>query len=142
MTEKIPVILVADDDDDLLGMVVNHLRSMECQIIQANDGEVALELARKTKPDLMILDVMMPGKSGWEVCKAVRQDETLKNTGVLMLTGIGEQLNALTSPLYGADENIDKPFDFAEFDFKVRKILSARRRTQKVSESSKKTKKN
>lgn len=131
MSEDVPVILIADDDPDMLALVGRHLRAMKCKLVEASDGEMALALARKELPDLMILDVMMPGKSGWEVCKAVREDESLKDTGVIVLTGIGETLNSLTSPLYGADESIDKPFEFPELDFKIRKVLSDRRRAKK-----------
>jgi DNA-binding response OmpR family regulator len=101
---------------------------MHATVLEASDGEMALTVARRELPDLMILDVMMPGKSGWEVCKDVRDDDLLKHTGVIMLTGIGEKLNEMTSPLIGADECVDKPFEFPELDFKVRKVLSDRRR--------------
>lgn len=131
MFEDVPVILVADDDPDMLALVTRHLRSMKCKVVEASDGEMALALAKKELPDLMILDVMMPGKSGWEVCKAVREDDDLKDAGVIVLTGIGEALNAMTSPLYGADANIDKPFEFPELDFKIKKVLSDRRRAKK-----------
>jgi DNA-binding response OmpR family regulator len=131
MSEEVPVILVADDDPDMLALVTRHLRSMKCKVVEASDGEMAFALAKKELPDLMILDVMMPGRSGWEVCKAVREDDDFKDTGVIVLTGIGETLNSLTSPLYGADENIDKPFEFPELDFKIRKVLSDKRRAKK-----------
>ena len=63
--------------------------------------------------------------SGWEVCRKIRQDAALAHTGVLMLTGIGENLNEATSPLFGADEYIDKPFEFEQLDAKV--LRGARR---------------
>ena len=140
MSEEVPVILVADDDPDMLALVTRHLKTMKCKVVEASDGEMALELARKEIPDLLILDVMMPGKSGWEVCKAVREDDDLKDAAVIVLTGIGEQLNSLTSPLYGADACIDKPFEFPELDFKIRKTLSDRRRKKKERTSSKPSK--
>jgi DNA-binding response OmpR family regulator len=70
----------------------------------------------------------MPGMSGWEVCRAVREDADLRETGVLMLTGIGERLNEMTSPLYGADDHLDKPFDLGDLDVKVKTILKKRKR--------------
>jgi DNA-binding response OmpR family regulator len=69
---------------------------------------------------------MMPGMSGWEVCRKIRQDAALAHTGVLMLTGIGETLNETTSPLFGADEFIDKPFDFEKLDEKIVHVLEKR----------------
>jgi CheY-like chemotaxis protein len=64
--------------------------------------------------------------SGWEVCRKIRQNAALAHTGVLMLTGIGENLNEATSPLFGADEYIDKPFDFEKLDEKVFNVLERR----------------
>ena len=121
-----PKILVADDDFEILNLVVGQLRKMDVQILEASDGEEALRVAREERPDLIVLDVMMPGMSGWEVCRAVREDDDLRGTGVLMLTGIGERLNEMTSPLYGADDHLDKPFDLADLDAKVREILGRR----------------
>ena len=121
-------VLVADDDPDILSLVTRHVRGLGVKLLEASDGEEALKLVREHKPDLVVLDVMMPGMTGWEVCRAIRDDEALARTGVLMLTGIGERLNEMTSPLYGADDFIDKPFELGELDAKIRKILGAKRR--------------
>jgi DNA-binding response OmpR family regulator len=64
--------------------------------------------------------------SGWEVCRKIRQDAALAHTGVLMLTGIGESLNETTSPLFGADEYIDKPFDLEKLDELIERVLAKR----------------
>ncbi|HJK99581.1 MAG TPA: response regulator [Polyangiaceae bacterium LLY-WYZ-14_1] len=125
---KQPTILVADDDVEVLSLVTRHLRQREVRLVEASDGEEALRAARREKPDLVILDVMMPGMSGWEVCRAIREDESLSHTGVIMLTGIGERLNEMTSPLYGADDFLDKPFDFTDLDAKVQDVLRARQK--------------
>lgn len=116
-------VLVADDDVDILSLVTRYLRSLGVEVREANDGEEALRIARAELPSLVILDVMMPGKSGWEVCREMRSDPDLKKTPVLMLTGIGEKLNEMTSPLYGANAFIDKPFDLKDLDAKVRELL-------------------
>jgi DNA-binding response OmpR family regulator len=123
------VVLVADDEPTMLELVSRHLRSIEqpkLEVIEASDGDEAWELARERLPDLVVLDVMMPGMSGWEVCRKIRQDAALAHTGVLMLTGIGENLNETTSPLFGADEYIDKPFDFEKLDEKIIEVLRKR----------------
>jgi DNA-binding response OmpR family regulator len=126
-TEKTEAkILVADDDLEILGLVSRHLQRSNAQILQASDGDEALKLARRERPDVIVLDVMMPGMSGWEVCRAVREDEDLKDTGVLMLTGIGERLNEMTSPLYGADDFLDKPFELADLDRKIAALRAKR----------------
>jgi DNA-binding response OmpR family regulator len=123
------LVLVADDEPSMLELVARHLKSHDnpkLEILEASDGEQAWRLAQERLPDLVVLDVMMPGMSGWEVCRKIREDVALAHTGVVMLTGIGENLNQMTSPLYGADAYIDKPFEFAELDAKVAIALRAR----------------
>ena len=129
MASQNPLVLVADDEPSMLELVAKHLKMMsdpKLDVIQASDGEDAWRLAREHLPDLVVLDVMMPGMSGWEVCRKIREDVALAHTGVVMLTGIGENLNQMTSPLYGADAYIDKPFEFDDFDDKIRDTLQAR----------------
>ncbi|MEZ4259469.1 MAG: response regulator [Polyangiaceae bacterium] len=124
-----PLVLVADDEPSMLELVARHLRTMQnprLEVIQASDGDEAWRLAREHLPDLVVLDVMMPGMSGWDVCRKIREDVALAHTGVVMLTGIGENLNQMTSPLFGADAYIDKPFEFDDFDSKVRETLESR----------------
>jgi DNA-binding response OmpR family regulator len=123
------VVLVADDEPTMLELVARHLRTIEqpkLEVIEASDGDEAWQLARERLPDLVVLDVMMPGMSGWEVCRKIRQEAGLAHTGVLILTGLGESLNEATSPLFGADEYIDKPFDFEKLDEKIRSVLGRR----------------
>ena len=95
-------VLVADDEPSTLALVAGHLRTKGYQVIEASDGDQAWELACDHLPDIVVLDVMMPGMSGWEVCRKIRETVSLAHTGVVMLTGIGENLNEMTSPLYGA----------------------------------------
>ena len=124
-----PVVLVADDEPQMLELVSRHLRASDdpkFEVLEASDGDEAWRLAKERLPDLVLLDVMMPGMSGWEVCRKIRQDAALAHTGVLMLTGIGENLNETTSPLFGADEYIDKPFDFEALDSKIVHVLTKR----------------
>jgi len=118
-------VLVADDDIDILSLVTRHLRTLDVNVLEASDGEEALRIAKRERPDLVILDVMMPGMTGWEVCRAIRDDDALGDTLVMMVTGIGERLNEMTSPLYGANEFIDKPFDLGELDKKVKTLLAS-----------------
>jgi DNA-binding response OmpR family regulator len=126
-SEATPVVLVADDEPSMLALVGQHIKTMGYKVLEASDGEQAWALAQEHLPDLVILDVMMPGMSGWEVCRKIREDIALAHTAIIMLTGIGENLNELTSPLYGADSYIDKPFAFPELDEKVRGALTKRR---------------
>jgi CheY-like chemotaxis protein len=121
------VVLIADDEPSTLALLGRHLRSRGYSVLEAADGDEAWELAHEHLPDLVILDVMMPGMSGWEVCRKVREAVSLAHTGVIMLTGIGETLNEMTSPLYGADAHVDKPFEFATLDARIGEVLERRR---------------
>lgn len=122
-----PLILVADDDVEIRKILRAHFEEMDCDLIEAADGAETLENIIVHQPNLVILDVMMPELNGWEICKYVRQrDEAFESVGIIMLTAIGPTNNELTSPLFGADDYIDKPFDFDELEFKVRKVLSDR----------------
>jgi DNA-binding response OmpR family regulator len=120
-------ILVADDDPEILTMLTLRLQKRGYEVTTASDGEQTLAQARKNPPDLLVLDVMMPGKNGWEVARELRHDEATKNIGIVVLTAIGEKMNEITSPLYGADEFIDKPFEFAELEKKIESTLAKRR---------------
>lgn len=122
-----PLILLADDDAEIRKILRAHFESMDCDLLEATDGAEALESIIVHRPNLVILDVMMPELNGWEVAKYVRQrDDAFEDVGIIMLTAIGPTNNELTSPLFGADDYIDKPFDFDELEFKVRKVLSER----------------
>jgi DNA-binding response OmpR family regulator len=126
MPSKKPVILIADDDPEILTMLGIRLSKKGYQVLEAVDGNQTLSLARKHKPDLVLLDVMMPGKNGWEVAKELRSDDTFAHVGIVMLTAIGEKVNEMTSPLYGADAYVDKPFDFTELEAKIKHVLDQR----------------
>ena len=121
-----PLVLVADDEPSTLALVANHLRSKGYEVIEATDGDEAWTLACQKLPDAVVLDVMMPGMSGWEVCRKIREAVSLAHTGVVMLTGIGDTLNELTSPLYGADAYLDKPFQFSKLSELVQTTLDQR----------------
>ena len=126
---SVPLVLVADDEPQMRDIVASHLRSIDdprLDVVEAADGEQAWKLACEKLPDLVVLDVRMPEMSGWEVCKKIRESVALTHTGVIMLTGIGERLNEMTSPLYGADEYLDKPFDFGDLDALVARVLYSR----------------
>jgi DNA-binding response OmpR family regulator len=126
-TNDKPLILVADDEPSTLALVSNHLRGRGYRVIEAADGDEAWDLACRELPDLVVLDVMMPGMSGWEVCRKIRDAVSLAHTGVVMLTGIGDTLNELTSPLYGADAYLDKPFQFTKLQELVEDTLKSRK---------------
>jgi DNA-binding response OmpR family regulator len=124
--EKPLKVLIAEDEPSMLSLVTRHVRSLGYSVVEAPDGDAAWELAQVHHPDLVILDVMMPGMSGWEVCKRLKApnaDGAFASTGVIMLTGIGENLNDITSPLFAADTWLNKPFDFADLEARIHETL-------------------
>jgi DNA-binding response OmpR family regulator len=109
-------ILVVDDTPEILALVETRLRRRGFEVQTAADGEAALAAARARPPDLVVLDIMMPKRNGWEVARALKRDPATQATKIVVLTAIGEQINQITSPLYGADAYLDKPFDFDDLE--------------------------
>jgi DNA-binding response OmpR family regulator len=126
MATRKPLLLIADDDPEILAMLSLRLGKKGYEVVEAADGVQTLRVAREKMPDLVILDVMMPRKNGWEVARELRADPQLRDVGIVMLTAIGEKINEMTSPLYGADEYVDKPFDFADLEARIRRVLEAK----------------
>ena len=119
-----PRILLADDDPDIRAILRAHLEEYQVDLFEARNGEEALETVLVEQPNLVILDVMMPELNGWEICKYIRSKDKLSAVRVLMLTAIGHRVNELTSPLYGADSYLDKPFDLDEIDETVKRLIA------------------
>lgn len=121
-----PIVLIADDDADIRSLLRAHLEVRPCTLLEARNGEEALEAIIVEQPDLVLLDVMMPVVNGWQICQYVREKEGLDHVGILMLTAIGSKVNEMTSPLYGADAYLDKPFDLDDLDVAIRQVLEKR----------------
>jgi DNA-binding response OmpR family regulator len=124
-TDNRPTIVYVDDDLELTRMVTDLLEEEGYAVLTESDGEAGLETIIVEQPDLVILDVMMPGLTGWEIVRYLRSKTVFDKTPVLMLTGIGERMNAMTAPLYGATDHLDKPFDPDELLARVRALLPA-----------------
>lgn len=115
--------ILAVDDDPLNLEIIEELFAEEYTLTTASSGPEALEIAEKLRPDLVLLDIMMPGMDGYEVCKRIRSRETLKYTKVLLVSAkamVSERLKGYES---GADDYIVKPFDHAELGAKLRVFL-------------------
>ncbi|NUN16054.1 MAG: response regulator [Myxococcales bacterium] len=125
MTDSRITILIADDDLEILRMLRRAL-SENYRVVEAHNGREALELIAAEHPAMVVLDVMMPELNGWEVAKQLRKNRDTQHIGILMLTAIGERLNEMTSPLYGADDQLDKPFDLDEVLERIDAILQNR----------------
>lgn len=125
MTDSRPLVLIADDDLEILRVLRKHL-SQHYRVIEAHNGEEALELAMNQLPQCVVLDVMMPEVTGWEVARTLRKHPEFNSVGILMLTAIGERANEMTSPLYGADHQLDKPFRVDEVVEAVGRIIASK----------------
>ena len=119
-------ILIADDDFNQIRMIREWFSRRDHTVVEAANGEEAIQVALEEMPDMVLLDVMMPVMNGWEVCKYLRSREIFENTGIIMLTAIGPNLNEMTSPLYGADDYVDKPFIFTDLEDKIRAVCEKR----------------
>lgn len=102
-------ILIADDEPDILEIVGYNLEKEGYDVITASDGQQALDMAKAQKPDLVILDVMMPFKSGVEVCKVLRSNPEFNDTLIIMLTALNDETSHIKGLDSGADDYISKP---------------------------------
>ena len=118
-------ILVVDDDPEIVTMLTMRLTKRGYQVSSASDGHMAIEVATRELPDIVLLDVMMPGKSGWEVARALKQDPATHNVKIVMVSAIGEKTNEITAPIYGADAHVDKPFEFEALERVIAGLLSS-----------------
>ncbi len=117
-------IVIADDEPNILISLEFLMQREGYEVHLARDGQEALELLRRERPRLLLLDVMMPRKTGFEVCQELRQDESLKDTLVLMLTAKGRETDVVKGLALGADAYMTKPFSTRELAEKVRSLLA------------------
>ncbi|WP_294447559.1 response regulator transcription factor [uncultured Mailhella sp.] len=127
MDNKQPVILVVEDDDDIRELVAFSLEEEGYHVEQAADGLRGQEMAETIKPDLIILDLMLPGRDGLSVCRELnRHAAESMPCPVLMLTARGEEMDRIIGFEYGADDYVVKPFNIRELMLRVRAILRRR----------------
>jgi two-component system phosphate regulon response regulator PhoB/two-component system alkaline phosphatase synthesis response regulator PhoP len=120
-------VLVADDDEDVLELISLQLERGNIDVIQARDGEQALAMTQERDPDLVVLDVMMPGLNGYEVVKRLRAEEETGNLPVILVTARAGGGDAQHGFQVGADDYIKKPFSPAELSDRVETLLRRRR---------------
>jgi DNA-binding response OmpR family regulator len=119
MTQKL--ILMIDDDETLLELLSEHIRSANYQVRTASNGQEGLKIAGENKPDLVVLDVMMPGMDGWEVCQRLRDTSCAP---IIMLTAKGNEIDKLRGFNLGVDDYVTKPFSFAELVARIQAVLT------------------
>jgi two-component system phosphate regulon response regulator PhoB len=118
-----PKILVADDEPDVLNLVSANLRAAGFEVLKAEDGPSALELARSQPPHLLVLDLMLPGMSGLEVCRALKADPVTSSIPIIMLTAKAEEVDRIVGLELGADDYVTKPFSPRELVLRVKSVL-------------------
>lgn len=126
------VILIVDDEEDIRELVELNLRREGYQTLTCDTGERALELVDSKRPDLVVLDLMLPGVDGLEVCKRLKADPDTRQVPVVMLTAKGEEADVVAGLELGADDYVTKPFSGKVLVARVRRLL--RRQMEEIEE--------
>ncbi|MDP6047643.1 MAG: response regulator [Phycisphaerae bacterium] len=116
-------ILVVDDNEQNLELLVAYLETLECPVVSAVDGVDALEKIAAEKPDLILLDIMMPRMSGFEVCRKIKSDPTTRDIPVIMVTALNELTDIERGVESGTDDFITKPVNRLELTTRVKSLL-------------------
>jgi two-component system alkaline phosphatase synthesis response regulator PhoP len=118
-----PQILVVDDDPDIVRLVRAYLEKAGFQVLTAHDGETALHILRRDCPALLVLDLMLPDRDGWDITRLIRADPSLAQLPVIMLTARIDDADKIIGLELGADDYITKPFNPREVVARVRSVL-------------------
>jgi putative two-component system response regulator len=129
MADNQGTVLAVDDDPGALEALADALGTLDFQVWQALDGASALVLAREHQPDVVLLDVMMPGMDGYEVCRRIKKDPETRLIPVVFLTGYGSREARLEGLEAGATDFLNKPCDLVELEVRVRNLIDFRRLT-------------
>jgi len=116
-------ILIVEDDTDILHLLTYNIQSAGFDVVTAMDGHAALAMARQDLPCLIILDLMIPGIDGLEVCKELKRNTETRNIPVIMLTAKGEEVDRIVGLELGADDYVVKPFSPRELILRMRAVL-------------------
>ncbi|MBV7329891.1 response regulator transcription factor [Chloroflexi bacterium TSY] len=127
-------ILVVDDDRSIVKVVKSYLEQAGYQVLTAHDGERALHIMRREHPDLLVLDLMLPDRDGWELTRLARSDRSLATMPIIMLTARVEDIDKIIGLEMGADDYITKPFNAREVVARVRALLRRSQLMQGVRE--------
>ncbi|WP_028489334.1 response regulator transcription factor [Thiothrix lacustris] len=118
-------VLIADDEPNILISLEYLMKREGYRVLLAHDGQEACDLIASEHPDMVLLDVMMPKKTGFEVCHAIRADETFKAMPILLLTAKGRDTDVAKGLAMGANDYMIKPFSTKELAQKVRELLES-----------------
>jgi two-component system alkaline phosphatase synthesis response regulator PhoP len=124
--KAIPKIVIADDNNQNIELLEAYLSDYECEIRTAHDGEETLQVVEEFKPDLLLLDVMMPRLSGFEVCRKIRSNPNTKDLLILMVTALNEASDLERGVQAGTDDFLTKPVNKVELLCRIRSLLRVR----------------
>ena len=116
-------IYIVEDEPDIRETLAYNLSQEGFKVSEFSDAESCLDKIQKRKPDLLILDLMLPGMSGLDLCKEIRADKSLQNLAIIMLTAKGEEVDRIIGFELGADDYVTKPFSVRELILRVKVIL-------------------
>jgi len=119
-------ILIVDDEPNIVLALELLMKKEGYEVHTVADGERAVQAAKELRPDLILLDIMMPKMDGYEVCQSIRSDALLKDVSIIMLTAKGREVEREKGMALGADHYITKPFSTRQVVMKVREILTAK----------------
>ena len=129
---KTPTVLIVDDDQPSLELLHAYLEDVDCQIVAAHDGLEALQIIDRKTPDLVLLDVMMPKMSGFEVCKRIKNDPKTGDIPVIMVTALNEFGDIERGIDSGTDDFISKPVNKLELVTRVKTMLKLKHLSDKL----------
>jgi len=116
-------VLIVEDDEDILQLLQFNFESSGFDVHVTGDGREGLAMARRLCPDIVLLDLMLPGMDGFEICKSLKRDSETAQIPVIMLTARGEEVDRIVGLELGADDYVVKPFSFRELLLRVRAVL-------------------
>jgi two-component system alkaline phosphatase synthesis response regulator PhoP len=131
-TEQLPTILVVDDDQQNVELVQAYLEDLACETVAAHDGREALETVAARKPDLILLDVMMPKMSGFEVCRRLKDDPDTNHIPIIMVTALNEFGDIERGIDSGTDDFVSKPINKLELLTRIRTMLKLKHVTDRL----------
>jgi two-component system alkaline phosphatase synthesis response regulator PhoP len=130
--DKTPIVLVVDDDEPSLELLQAYLEDVNCETVPARDGPEALKIIDNNAPDLILLDVMMPKMSGFEVCKRIKNDPKSSDIPVIMVTALNEFGDIERGIDSGTDDFISKPVNKLELVTRVKTMLKLKHLSDKL----------
>lgn len=130
--EKTPMVLVVDDNQENLELLQAYLEDMDCQTVPASDGLQAMQIVADSAPDLILLDVMMPKMSGFEVCKRIKNDPKTSDIPIIMVTALNEFGDIEHGIDSGTDDFISKPVNKLELLTRVKTMLKLKHLSDKL----------